>query len=188
VYGGNKKIPFAETDNVDIPVSPYAATKKAGELICHTYNHLYDISIFCYRFFTVYGPRQRPEMAICKFTESLFKSRIIEVYGDGSSSRDYTYIDDITDVILNNLDSIEGFEIFNLGNSRPVNLLELIKLLEDVTGKNARIKFADFIPGDVEITCADILKAEKMLEYNPKITIEEGLQRFVKWYKKTRLI
>ena len=188
VYGGNKKIPFSETDNVDRPVSPYAATKKAGELICHTYNHLFDISIFCYRFFTVYGPRQRPEMAIYKFTESLFKGRIIEVYGDGSTSRDYTYIDDITDVILNNLDSIDGFEIFNLGNSRPVNLLELIKLLEDVTGKNARIKFADFMPGDVEITCADILKAEKMLEYNPKITIEEGLQRFVKWYKKTRLI
>jgi UDP-glucuronate 4-epimerase len=188
VYGGNKKIPFSETDNVDRPVSPYAATKKAGELICHTYNHLFDISIFCYRFFTVYGPRQRPEMAIYKFTESLFTGRTIEIYGDGRASRDYTYIDDITDVILNNLEAIDGFEIFNLGNSRPVDLLELIRLLEDITGKNAKIKFSDLMPGDVEITCADILKAEKMLEYNPKITIEEGLQRFVKWYKKTRLI
>ncbi len=186
VYGGNKKIPFCETDNVDRPVSPYAATKKAGELICHTYNHLFGISIFCYRFFTVYGPRQRPEMAIYKFTESLLEDRPIEVYGDGNSSRDYTYIDDIIDVVVDNLETIKGYEIFNLGNSRPVKLLDLIRLLEDTTGKNAVIEFTDFKEGDVEMTFADILKADKMLKYNPKITIEEGLSRFVEWYKNTK--
>lgn len=183
VYGGNKKIPFSEADNVDKPVSPYAATKKAGELICHTYNHLFGISVFCYRFFTVYGPRQRPEMAIYKFTKSLLGNNPIEVYGDGSSSRDYTYIDDITDVIINNLDNVKGYEIFNLGNSKPVKLLDLIKMLEDETGKNAIIEYADFKQGDVETTFADILKADKMLKYNPKIAIKEGLKKFVDWYK-----
>jgi UDP-glucuronate 4-epimerase len=187
VYGGNKKIPFSEADNVDKPVSPYAATKKAGELICHTYNHLFGISVFCYRFFTVYGPRQRPEMAIYKFTKSLLGNNPIEVYGDGSSSRDYTYIDDITDVIINNLDNVKGYEIFNLGNSKPVKLLDLIKMLEDETGKNAIIEYADFKQGDVETTFADILKADKMLKYNPKIAIKEGLKKFVDWYKNSGL-
>ncbi len=187
VYGGNNKIPFSETDNVDKPVSPYAATKKAGELICHTYHSLFGISIFCYRFFTVYGPRQRPEMAIHKFTGSLFENKPIEVYGDGSSSRDYTHIDDITDVIINNLETVKGYEIFNLGNSKPVKLLDLIKLLEEITGKKATIKFTDFAKGDVRTTFADILKADKMLKYNPKINIKKGLRDFVEWYKNTGL-
>ena len=186
VYGGNKKIPFSEDDNVDCPVSPYAATKKAGELICHTYNHLFGISIFCYRFFTVYGPRQRPEMAIHKFTSAIMEGCPVEVYGDGSSSRDYTYIDDIIDVVVNNLDSIKGYEIFNLGNSRPVKLLDLIGMLEHATGKKATIEFTELREGDVEITFADTLKADKMLKYNPKISIEEGLQKFVSWYKSQR--
>jgi UDP-glucuronate 4-epimerase len=186
VYGGNQKIPFSERDNVDNPVSPYAATKKAAELICHTYNHLFNISIFCYRFFTVYGPRQRPEMAIYKFTSSILEGKKITVYGDGSSSRDYTYIDDITDVIINNIKDIKGFEIFNLGNSRPVKLLDLIRLIEVTTGKDATLEFTDFQPGDVQITYADISKAVKMLKYNPNTDIESGLKKFTDWYKNTK--
>ncbi|MBM3705844.1 MAG: NAD-dependent epimerase/dehydratase family protein, partial [Actinobacteria bacterium] len=129
VYGGNKKIPFSETDNVDNPVSPYAATKKAGELLGYTYSNLYGISVFCYRFFTVYGPRQRPEMAIHKFTRAILTGSPLEIYGDGNSARDYTYIDDIVTAVTSNLENIKGYEIFNLGNSKPVKLLELVKII-----------------------------------------------------------
>ena len=183
VYGGNKKVPFSEDDNVDHPVSPYAATKKAGELICYTYSHLFELNIFCYRFFTVYGPRQRPEMAIHKFTGLVLSGKPIDVYGDGMSSRDYTYIDDITDTITGNLDNIKGYEIFNLGNSRPVKLEELIGLIESATGKKAIINRMDFQPGDVQTTFADITKAKKMLNYNPATPIESGISKFVEWYK-----
>ena len=182
VYGGNKKIPFSEEDTVDNPVSPYAATKKAAELICYTYFHLFKISIFCYRFFTVYGPRQRPEMAIHKFIRRILNDKEIYIYGDGSSSRDYTYIDDITEVILNNLENIKGFEIFNLGNSNPVELSDLIKLIEKITGKKAAVNYIDSQAGDMIKTYADILKARKMLKYNPKISIEDGLKKFTDWY------
>ncbi|MBC7333864.1 MAG: NAD-dependent epimerase/dehydratase family protein, partial [Actinobacteria bacterium] len=129
VYGGSKKIPFSEEDRVDFPISPYASTKKSGELICYTYYHLYSIETICVRFFTVYGPRQRPEMAIHKFTRQIFNKEPIEVYGDGSSSRDYTYIDDIINGIVNMINKVQGYEIVNLGNSYPVKLLELIHLL-----------------------------------------------------------
>jgi UDP-glucuronate 4-epimerase len=183
VYGGNKKVPFSEEDNVDHPVSPYAATKKAGELICYTYSHLFDLNIFCYRFFTVYGPRQRPEMAIHKFTGLIQSGKPIDVYGNGMSSRDYTYIDDITDTLTGNIDNMKGYEIFNLGNSRPVKLEELIGLIESVTGKKAIINRMDFQPGDVQSTFADITKAKKMLRYNPVTSIESGLLKFVEWYK-----
>jgi len=186
VYGGNTKIPFTETDNVDHPVSPYAATKKAGELICYSYHHLFGISVFCYRFFTVYGPRQRPEMAIHKFTRKVLEGTPIDIYGDGSSSRDYTYIDDITNVITSNLENIKGYEIFNLGNSSPVKLLDLIKIIEEKTGKSAMLDFKDFQDGDVFTTYADILKAKKMLKYNPAVTIDQGIQRFVEWYVKMK--
>jgi UDP-glucuronate 4-epimerase len=183
VYGGNSKVPFSEDDNVDHPVSPYAATKKAGELICYTYGHLFGMNIFCYRFFTVYGPRQRPEMAIHKFTGLVLSEKPIDVYGDGMSSRDYTYIDDITDTVAGNLDNIKGYEIFNLGNSRPVELGELIGLIESSTGKKAIINRMDCQPGDVQTTFADITKAKKMLRYNPATPIESGVSKFVEWYK-----
>ncbi len=188
VYGGNKKIPFSETDNVDNPVSPYAATKKAGELICYTYSHLFNISIFCYRFFTVFGPRQRPEMAIHKFIREILSETPLVMYGDGSSSRDYTYIDDVTDVVTSNLDNVNGYEVFNLGNSRPVMLMELVRIIEEVTGKTARIEHKEMQPGDVPATFADIIKAGKMLKYNPKTSLEEGVKKFVLWYKEMKEI
>ena len=183
VYGGNKKTPFKETDNVDRPVSPYASTKKAAELICYSYHHLFGIDIYCYRFFTVYGPAQRPEMAIHKFTDAIFKNEPLQVYGDGSTARDYTYIDDITDTVAGNLENIKGYEIFNLGNSKPVKLSNLINMIEKISGKKASIKYLQPQPGDVDITYADILKAQKMLKYNPKISLEEGLERFIMWYR-----
>lgn len=186
VYGGNKKIPFSEDDSVDCPISPYAATKKAGELVCYTYYSLYKISVFCFRFFTVYGPRQRPEMAIHKFTRRILKGEQIEIYGDGSSSRDYTYIDDVISGVVNSLDRIEGFEVINLGNSKTVKLMDLIRLIEAVTDKKASLKFSDRQPGDVFITHADIRKARKMLKYLPDTNIKEGLIRFVKWYKEKK--
>ena len=186
VYGGNKKLPFSEEDNVDHPVSPYAATKKAGELICHTYYDLYKISIYCFRFFTVYGPRQRPEMAIHKFTRLMLGGKEIEIYGDGSSSRDYTYIDDVVSGIVSSLDGLKGFEIINLGNSKTVKLIDLVKIIEDVTEKKARLRFTGSQPGDVFATYADIGKAEKMLKYVPETNIREGLKKFVKWYKEKK--
>jgi len=186
VYGGNKKIPFSEKDNVDHPISPYAATKKAGELICYTYYDLYKISIYCFRFFTVYGPRQRPEMAIHKFTRRILGGEEIEIYGDGSSSRDYTYIDDVISGITKSLNMVKGFEIINLGNSKTVKLIDLIRLIEITTGEKGNLKFTKSQPGDVFITYADIRKARKMLKYFPETNIEEGLIKFVKWYKEKR--
>jgi UDP-glucuronate 4-epimerase len=186
VYGGNEKIPFSEEDRVDFPISPYAATKKAGELICHTYNSLYKISIFCFRFFTVYGPRQRPEMAIHKFTRKILRGEDIEIYGDGSSSRDYTYIDDVINGIMNSLERIRDFEIINLGSSNTVKLLDLVKLIESAAGKKARVRFTRAQPGDVFITYANIRKAKKMLEYLPETDIRDGVAKFIEWYKEKR--
>ncbi len=186
VYGGNKKIPFSEDDNVDCPVSPYAATKKAGELISYTYHDLFGISVFCFRFFTVYGPRQRPEMAIHKFSSSVLDGKQLEIYGDGSSSRDYTYIDDIISGLVNGIDRIEGYEIINLGNSKTVKLMELVRLIEKTAGRKADLKFMDSQPGDVFTTYADIRKARKMLKYSPGTDISEGLDRFIKWYKEKK--
>jgi len=183
VYGGNKKTPFSENDQVDKPVSPYAMTKKSGERICYTYHYLYNIQVFAFRFFTVYGPRQRPEMAIHKFVREMMDGRDINIYGNGKSSRDYTYIDDIIDGITNSLDIISGYEIFNLGNSKPINIIELIKIIEDQTGLNANIVYAEKQPGDVFCTYSDISKAKRMINYNPKVSIEVGIKRFIEWYK-----
>jgi len=183
VYGGNKKIPFSETDKVDFPVSPYAATKKSGELICYTYHHLYNISVFAFRFFTVYGPRQRPEMAIHKFARKIFNETPIEIYGDGTSSRDYTYIDDIVNGITGSLDLVYGYEVMNLGNSYPVRLSKLVKLIEEKAGKKAIIEYTDMQPGDVFTTYADIGKARELIKYAPGTPIEEGLEYFMDWYK-----
>jgi UDP-glucuronate 4-epimerase len=185
VYGFNKNVPFSESHNVDNPVSPYAATKKAGELIAYTYHHLYQISINCIRFFTVYGPRQRPDMAIRKFTRLIDRGESIPVYGDGSSQRDYTYISDIIDGLVKAFEFCTGYEIYNLGDSRTTGLLEMIRTIEKCLGKDAQMKFLPFQSGDVEITFADISKAREKLDYSPKVYFEEGMQRFICWYKQT---
>ncbi|NPB08805.1 MAG: NAD-dependent epimerase/dehydratase family protein [Thermodesulfobacteria bacterium] len=183
VYGYSNKVPFSEEDCSDRPASPYAATKRANELMCHAFHHLFGLKVICLRFFTVYGPRQRPEMAIHKFTRLIDRGEEIPVFGDGSSKRDYTYIDDIIQGVLAAIDKDFDFEIFNLGESQVTDLLTLIRLIEENLGKKARIKFLPFQPGDVPITYADITKAKKMLGYNPQVPIEEGIRRFVAWYK-----
>lgn len=184
VYGTNEKVPFSESDKVEMPISPYAASKRAGELFCYTYHHLYDIPITCLRFFTVYGSRQRPEMAIHKFTRLIDEGKEITMFGDGTSKRDYTYISDIIDGIMGALAKPFEFEIFNLGESRTVELRYLINLIEQNLGKTAKIKRLPEQPGDVPITFADISKSQKLLGYNPKVKIEEGIEKFVDWYKR----
>ncbi|MBA7499048.1 UDP-glucose 4-epimerase [subsurface metagenome] len=182
VYGISDKIPFSE-DGLVKPISPYAASKRAGELLCYTYSHLYDIPISCLRFFTVYGPKQRPEMAIHKFTRLIDQGKEVPMYGDGSSKRDYTYITDIIDGTMNALNKKFDFEIFNLGNSKTVELRYLISLIEENLGKKAKIKQLPEQLGDVPITYADISKSKRLLGYSPKISIEEGVKRFVEWYR-----
>jgi UDP-glucuronate 4-epimerase len=185
VYGLNNEVPFRENDKIDSPSSPYASSKAAAELFCHSYNHLYGLPITVLRFFTVYGPRQRPEMAIHLFTRMIDSGEEVSVFGDGTSKRDYTYIDDIVSGILPALTSQDkGVEIFNLGNSHPIALEYLIHLLEEALGKRARIKKMPMQPGDVPITFAEISKAKTYLGYQPKVTIEEGISLFVKWYCK----
>jgi UDP-glucuronate 4-epimerase len=186
VYGNNKKVPFSETDNVDFPISPYAATKKAGELLCHTYHHLYGISITCLRYFTVYGPRQRPDLAIHKFARLIEKDKSLPVFGDGSMMRDFTYIDDIIDGTTAAIDKCDGFNIYNLGESRPINVNDLIKELEKALGKKATIEHKSLQPGDVEKTFADVSKARKDLGYNPNTEISVGLERFIKWLRRNQ--
>lgn len=184
VYGVGDKIPFSEDEGVDRPISPYAASKRSCELFCYTYSHLYDISLSCLRFFTVYGPRQRPEMAIHKFTRLIDQqNKEVPMYGDGASKRDYTYISDIIDGIVSALDKNFGFEIINLGNSKTVELRYLISLIEKNLGKKAMIKRLPDQPGDVPITYADISKANRLLNYNPEVGIEDGIKKFVEWYK-----
>ena len=183
VYGNNSKVPFSETDNVDNPISPYAASKKAGELLCHTYHHLYGFDIFCLRFFTVYGPRQRPDLAIHKFFNAILNNKPITVYGDGTTGRDYTYIDDITEGIISAVNKVKGYEIINLGGSQSIMLKDLIKLIEATTAKTALIKTDKIQQGDVTITFADIDKAGKLLDYNPKIGIIKGIKLYFKWLK-----
>lgn len=182
VYGNNPKTPFAEDDRVDNPISPYAATKKAGELICYTYHHLYDFDIACLRYFTVYGPRQRPEMVIHYFSRLIYEEKKIPIFGDGNSRRDYTYIDDAIQATMAALKREHGYEIYNIGESRTISLLELVKYLEERLGKKATLEFWPPQPGDVAITFADISKAQKMLNYYPQTKIEEGLDRFVAWF------
>jgi UDP-glucuronate 4-epimerase len=183
VYGNNEKVPFAETDNVDYPISPYAATKKAGELLCHTFSHLYGIDMTCLRFFTVYGPRQRPDLAIHKFSRLIEAGEPIDVFGDGSMRRDFTYIDDIIDGVVAAMDRAEGYEIYNLGESRPVRLDELICRIEEALGKKAKINRLPMQPGDVKQTYADVTKAVERLGYQPKTEIEVGLARFTEWLR-----
>jgi UDP-glucuronate 4-epimerase len=182
VYGNNPKVPFSEDDPVDHPISPYAATKKGGELLCHTYHHLYGLDIACLRYFTVYGPRQRPEMAIHRFTRQIHRGEKIALFGRGDSQRDYTYIDDAIEGTLLALDRKHGYEIYNIGESQTISLSELVAILEKILGKPALIEHRPAQPGDVERTYADIRKSQQRLGYRPKVKIEEGLTRFVQWY------
>jgi UDP-glucuronate 4-epimerase len=182
VYGNNPKVPFAEDDLVDNPISPYAATKKAGELICHTYHHLYGMDIACLRYFTVYGPRQRPEMAIHQFTRRIHQGGEITLFGDGSSRRDYTYIDDAIDGTMGALSREHGYEVYNIGESKTTSLLELVQWIEEEMGKRAVVEYLPTQPGDVERTYADIRKAIERLGYRPRTDVREGLARFIRWY------
>ena len=184
VYGNNKKIPFSEGDNVDKAISPYAATKKAGEVMCHVYHHLYNIPISCLRFFTVYGPSGRPDMATYKFTKWIDEEKELLRFGDGRSKRDYTYVDDIIDGVVSALDKQFEYEVFNLGNSHPIELNYFISVIEEELGKRAKITKLPTQPGDVSITYADIGKSRKMLNFQPKVSIEDGIAKFVRWYKK----
>jgi len=186
VYGINSKVPFSEDDKIEMPISPYAASKRAGELFCYTYHHLYGIPITCLRFFGCYGERQRPEMAIHKFTRLIDEGKEVPLFGDGSSKRDYTYISDIIDGVMAAFLKPFDFEIINLGDSRTVELRYLISLIEQALGKKAKINQLPLQPGDVSITFADISKARALLGYTPKVNIEMGIRQFVKWYNNNK--
>ena len=183
VYGNSSRVPFSEEDPVNTPISPYAATKKAGELICYTYHHLYGIDVACLRYFTVYGPRQRPEMAIHHFTRSIDEGKKISVFGDGSSQRDYTYIDDAIEGTLGALSREHGYQVYNIGESQAIRLSQLIQAIEEQIGKKAILDHLPEQPGDVKQTYADIRKARENLGYNPTTNIRDGLARFVRWYR-----
>ena len=182
VYGNNPKVPFAEADPVDHPISPYAATKKAGELLCHVYHRLCGMDVACLRFFTVYGPRQRPEMAIRRFTALLTAGQEIEQYGDGSSARDYTYVTDIVEGIERAIERVSGYRVWNLGGSRTVSLAELVRKIADGMGRTPRVRQLPPQPGDVERTWADISRARADLGWEPRIDIDRGLRLFLEWF------
>lgn len=185
VYGNNEKVPFAEIDRVDNPISPYAATKKSGELLCHTYHHLFGMNIACLRFFTVYGPRQRPDLAINKFTTLILEDKEIPFYGDGTTSRDYTFVDDIVDGIVRSINYVNTndkiYEIFNLGGDKTVSLIEMVETIEEALGKKAILNKMPMQPGDVNRTCADITHSKEVIGYNPHTTFKDGIIKFVKW-------
>ncbi len=182
VYGTTDRIPFLE-EELGRPVSFYAASKCAGEIICYTYHHLYHIPTVCLRLFTVYGPRQRPEMAIHKFTRLISQGKEIDIFGDGSSRRDYTYVSDIIDGMMQVLDKRFDFEVLNLGSSEVIELRRLVSLIEDSLGKKAKMRYLPEQPGDLPITYADVSKARRMLGYAPEIKIKEGVERFTSWYR-----
>lgn len=187
VYGNCKEVPFKENMIVDFAISPYAATKKANEVMTHVYHKLFDFNVIMLRFFTVFGPRQRPDLAINKFTRLMLNDEPIPMFGDGTTSRDYTYIDDIVDGIIKSCNYVENnkdvYEILNLGNSSPVSLKEMINTIAEVLNKTPNIQELPMQPGDVERTFADISKAKKLIGYNPKTSFKEGIENFVKWYK-----
>jgi UDP-glucuronate 4-epimerase len=186
VYGVNSKVPFREQDPIFQAISPYAASKLACEALAHVYHRLYDMDVVALRFFTVYGPRQRPDLAIRKFSEMIMAGKPIPVFGDGSTARDYTYIDDILNGIAACISGDFGYEVFNLGESQIVRLDRLIELLEDALGKKAIIDRQPAQPGDVPLTFADVTKAKTQLGYDPKVKIEEGIRRFAEWFQNTR--
>lgn len=182
VYGGNEKVPFSESDVVDNPISLYAATKKSNELMAHVYSHLFGINTTGLRFFTVYGPYGRPDMALFKFTKNILSDEPIEVYNHGNMERDFTYVDDIVKGTVAAIDRPFRYEVFNLGNNRPVKLTYFIELIEEELGKKAKRLLLPMQDGDVPRTCADIEHAKEMLGYDPAVTIEEGVKRFLNWY------
>ncbi|MDO8427422.1 MAG: GDP-mannose 4,6-dehydratase [Deltaproteobacteria bacterium] len=182
VYGINSKVPFSEEDPITCPISPYASTKRAGELMCFTYSHLYNIPVTCLRFFTVYGERGRPDMAVAKFTRLVWEGRVIEVYGDGTAKRDFTYVGDIMDGVVRSIYTPSRYEIINLGGSKTIEVNGLIVLIEKSLGKKARVKYSSPAPGDVPLTYADVEKAKRLLGFDPKVRIEEGVNRYVKWF------
>ncbi|SDI71298.1 GDP-mannose 4,6-dehydratase [Chryseobacterium jejuense] len=190
VYGNNEKIPFAETDNVDNPISPYAATKKCGEILGHVYHNLYHIDMIQLRFFTVYGPRQRPDLAIHKFTKLMSEGMEIPFYGDGTTARDYTYIDDIIDGITKSVLYLENnsnvYEILNLGESQVVALTEMVSTIEDAMKVTAQKKILPMQPGDVTKTNADITKARELIGYKPDTDFQNGIKKFVEWFLRKR--
>jgi UDP-glucuronate 4-epimerase len=189
VYGASSRAPFSEGQSDLRPISPYAATKLSGELFCYTYAHLYKLPVMALRFFTVYGPRQRPDLAIHKFVARMEAGKPLPIFGDGETGRDYTYVDDIVAGVLGALDydfsSTSGppFEICNLGNSQPVKLSDLVRMLESATGKKAIVQRVGLQQGDVPLTWADISKAGKLFGYHPQTMLEEGLKKFVAWYR-----
>ncbi|MEO8188765.1 MAG: NAD-dependent epimerase/dehydratase family protein [Acidobacteriota bacterium] len=183
VYGINAKTPFSEDDPIDRPISPYATTKRAGELHVFTAHHIHGLDAICLRFFTVYGPRQRPEMAIARFIRSIDRGESIPFFGDGESLRDYTYVDDIADGVESAILGPPGFEIVNLGGSRPVTLKRLVEEIERALGKKARLERLANQPGDVPVTYADVTKAEKLLDFRARVPLEEGIRRSVAWYR-----
>ena len=187
VYGNNVKVPFAEDDPVDQPISPYAATKRAGELLAHTYHHLFGMEIACLRFFTVFGPRQRPDLAIRKFAELIAAGRDIPVFGDGTTGRDYTFVDDIVDGIVRALDRATAFHIWNLGGSQPVLLNDLIARLARGFGRTPELRRLPPQPGDVDRTWADISRAKRELDWAPVTSFEQGMDVFFEWFEAERV-
>ena len=187
VYGSSPRIPFREDDPADRPVSPYSASKRACELLCHTYHKLYGLDVYALRFFTVYGPRQRPDMAIHKFVRAISEGRPVERYGDGSTQRDYTYVDDIIAGVVKAVDRASGYEIINIGGARTSLLSNVIETIERLLGKEAQIVEKPIPPGDVLRTQADNTKAAKLLDMSPRVGLEEGLARFIEWYEKEQI-
>jgi UDP-glucuronate 4-epimerase len=183
VYGGSESTYFSESENVDNPVSPYAASKKACELLSYTYHHLYNLNVSALRFFTVYGPRGRPDMAPFKFIDRVSRGLELQQFGDGSSSRDYTYISDIVDGIVRAVDRPHPYEVFNLGKGNGTSLKDFIGLVQKHVGKKANIRVMPDQPGDVPYTCADVTKARKLLGYKAQVSFEEGIKRTATWYK-----
>jgi UDP-glucuronate 4-epimerase len=183
VYGGRTTVPFKETDDVNKPISPYAATKVAGEALCHTYHHLFGMNVHALRFFTVYGPRQRPEMAIHLFASRILRGESIAVFGDGKSARDYTYVDDIVDGAAASVERCSGYEVINIGGSKTTALMDLVKMLSNRLDKHPVIKQLPDQPGDVPITYADVTKAKNLLGYSPTTDIVQGIEQFCAWLK-----
>ncbi|MHC4662539.1 MAG: NAD-dependent epimerase/dehydratase family protein [Planctomycetota bacterium] len=183
VYGASSKVPFSEEDPCDKPVSPYAATKRAAEMICTAYSSLFDIEITCLRFFSVYGPMQRPEMAVYKFADLITRGKQLPMYGNGGSSRDYTYVDDIVDGIIAALENMGGFRVYNLGNSKTVRLADLIRIIADALGMESKIEQLPDQPGDVPTTYADITRSADELSYSPRTSIEDGVTKFIEWFR-----
>lgn len=184
VYGNSPKAPFREDDSTDRPVSPYSATKKACEVLCHTYHHLFGLNVYVLRFFTVYGPRQRPDMAIYQFVRAMSQRSPIQRFGDGSTHRDYTYVDDIVAGVAQAVKRVEGYEIINIGGAHTTTLADLIQTIERLLGEEARIVQTPVPPGDVFRTEADTAKARRLLDFEPKVGLEEGLKAFIQWYQK----